>query len=289
MILGRLGRMAYINTLPVDWGLVSSPLGQLVNSRRGAPTTLNRLLAEGLLDVSPVSSVAAAENADEWLVLDNLCIGCSGEVGSVILQSAVPVQELHGLDVGVTEASATAARLLRVLLDQYWQVEVEFVPQDYPAAARLLIGDLALKTAQQESAGYIYDLGQVWKEYTGLDFVFGLWCVRKDFVAEYPRETLILYHLLRTSHALGQMESQKVVAAAEHITSLPEATLETYFTKLIYELDGDLWAGLQHFLGLLGFKRDRLQTYGESKQWIAGLGGGRRRAENPARLRTTCG
>lgn len=289
MILGRLGRMAYINTLPVDWGLVVSPLGQLVSSRRGAPTALNRLLADGLLDVSPVSSVAAAERSDEWLVLDHLCIGCSGEVGSVILQSAVPVEELHGLEVAVTEASATAARLLKVLLDEYWRVDVRFVPHDHPCAARLLIGDSALKIAQLESAGFIYDLGQVWKEYTGLDFVFGLWCVRREFAREYPRETLILYHVLRTSYALGQMESQKVVSAAAHLTSLPEATLETYFTKLIYALDGDLWAGLQHFLGLLGYKRDRLRTFGDSKQWIAGVGTGKRAASNDARVYTTCG
>lgn len=286
MILGRLGRMAYINTLPVDWGLVSSPLGQLVNCRRGAPTTLNRLLAEGLLDVSPVSSVAAAERAEEWLVLDNLCIGCSSEVGSVILQSAVPVEELNGLEIGVTEASATAAKLLKILLDQYWRVEVRFVPQDHPAAARLLIGDAALKTAQLESAGFIYDLGQAWKDYTGMDFVFGLWCVRKEFAREYPRDAFILYHILRTSYALGQMESQKVVTAASHATCLPEETLETYFAKLVYDLDGDLWAGLQHFLGLLGYKRDRLQTFGESRQWIPRLGVGKRLFENRARLST---
>lgn len=271
MIVGRLGRMAYINTLPVDWGLATSPLGRLISCRRGAPTALNRLLAESLLDVSPVSSVAAAEHAEEWLVLDHLCIGCSGEVGSVILQSAVSVDELEGLEVGITEDSATAARLLKVLLEQYWRVDVRFVPQDHPAAARLLIGDAALRTAQSESAGFIYDLGQVWKEFTGMDFVFGLWCVRREFAWEYPRDTMILYHLLRTSYALGQYENQKVVAEAARITSLSESTLAAYFRKLVYDLDDELWAGLQHFLGLLGYKRDRLRTFGESKRWIPGI------------------
>lgn len=263
--------MAYINTLPVDWGLVTSPLGRLVSRRSGAPTTLNRLLAEGLLDVSPVSSVAAAEHAEEWLVLDHLCIGCSGEVGSVILQSAVSVDELHGLEIAVTEDSATAAKLLKVLLDRYWHVDVKFVAQDHPAAARLLIGNAALRTAQSESTGFIYDLGRVWKEYTGMDFVFGLWCVRRDFAAEYPRDTMVLYHLLRTSYALGQWESQKVVAEAARITSLSESTVVEYFKKLIYDLDDDLWAGLRHFLGLLGYKRDRLRMFGESRRWVPGL------------------
>ena len=35
MILAKLGRMAYVNTLPVDWGLVKSPLGKLAHIVRG--------------------------------------------------------------------------------------------------------------------------------------------------------------------------------------------------------------------------------------------------------------
>ena len=130
MILGRLGRMAYINTLPVDWGLVHSPLGRQVKVYRGTPTTLNRLLAEGKLDVSAVSSVAAIEHAEEWVVLDHLCIGCRGEVGSVILHSDRPVEELNGRSIAVTAASATAARLLEILLARHWKVAVDLVEQD---------------------------------------------------------------------------------------------------------------------------------------------------------------
>ena len=107
MKLGRMGRMAYINTLPVDWGFVGSDLGRLVFIQRGAPTQLNRLLSESRLDVSPVASVAAAEHSDNWLVFDHLCIGCRGEVGSVILRSDCPVEELDGACVAVTSDSAT--------------------------------------------------------------------------------------------------------------------------------------------------------------------------------------
>ena len=182
MILGRLGRMAYINTLPVDWGLVHSPLGKSVKVYRGTPTTLNRLLAEGKLDVSAVSSVAAIEHAEEWVVLDHLCIGCRGEVGSVILHSDRPVEELNGRSIAVTAASATAARLLEVLLARHWKVDVDLVAQDRPAPARLLIGDTALRTAQCGTAGFIYDLGLAWRDFTGQNFVFGLWCIRREFV-----------------------------------------------------------------------------------------------------------
>ena len=262
MILGKLGRMAYVNTLPVDWGLVNGPLGQLVQIQRGTPTTLNRLMAEGRLDLSPVSSVAAAEHAHEWFVVDDLCIGCRGEVGSVILHSDRPVEELDGASIAVTNASATAARLLEVLLAKHWKVTAELLPQEKPVGPRLLIGDAALKTAQSSSPGFVYDLGQEWRNFTGGDFVFGLWCVRRAFAHEHPQETWALYHLLRTSYALGQVEAAGVVAQASHVTGLPATVVTDYFRKLVYELDDRLWAGLTEFLGLLGFGSNRLEKFG---------------------------
>jgi chorismate dehydratase len=262
MTIGRLGRMAYINTLPVDWGLLSTPLADLVNIYRGTPTTLNRLLAEARLDVSPVSSVAAAERADEWLVLDKLCIGCRGEVGSVILQSERPVEELHGSAIAVTAASATAARLLKLLLSLYWRITVEFVPQDRPAAARLLIGDAALKAAQSGDGRFVYDMGQMWKDFTGHDFVFGLWCVRRAYAQERPREALALYHLLQTSYSIGRNEAPAVVTEAARITELAETTIDKYFPKLAYDLDEPLWAGLERFLELIGYPPGRLGIFG---------------------------
>ncbi|MGO9567239.1 MAG: menaquinone biosynthetic enzyme MqnA/MqnD family protein [Desulfomonilaceae bacterium] len=265
MILGRLGRMAYINTLPVDWGLVHSPLGKSVKVYRGTPTTLNRLLAEGRLDVSAVSSVAAIEHAEEWVVLDHLCIGCRGEVGSVILHSDRPVEQLNGRSIAVTAASATAARLLEVLLARHWKVDADLVAQDRPAPARLLIGDTALRTAQSGTAGFIYDLGLSWREFTGQNFVFGLWCIRREFVQEYPGETRALYHLLQTSYAMGRAHREGVIAEASHIAGLDRPTLHAYFEKLVYDLDQGLWAGLNTFINLLGYGRDRLRTYGMPK------------------------
>ncbi len=238
------------------------PLGQLVQIRRGTPTTLNRLMAEGRLDLSPVSSVAAAEHAEEWLVVDDLCIGCRGEVGSVILHSDRPVEELDGASIAVTNASATAAKLLEVLLARHWRVTAELLPQETPVGPRLLIGDAALKTAQSSLPGFVYDLGQEWRNFTGGDFVFGLWCVRREFAREHPEETWALYHLLQTSYALGRVGTVGVIAEASQVTGLSIPVVTDYFRKLVYELDGRLWAGLTEFLRLLGYGSNRLEKFG---------------------------
>lgn len=268
----RLGRMAYINTLPVDWGLVNGGFGDLVTLRRGTPTTLNRLLAEGQLDASPVSSVAAAEHAADWLVFDHLCIGCRGDVGSVILQSDVPVEQLGGRSIAVTAESATAVRLLQILLSHHWKVEAKLVTENGRTVPRLLIGDPALKTAQSNPAGFVYDLGRAWRDYTGRGFVFGLWCVRRAFVEENPWETRMLYDLLRASRAQGLAENRKVMDEAANVTGLDAQKIESYFAKLVFDLDNELWSGLTHFLALLGHDPGSLRRFGEVGQWTGRLG-----------------
>jgi chorismate dehydratase len=270
MILGRLGRMAYVNTLPVDWGLVTSPLARLVTIQRGTPTILNRMMAEGQLDVSAVSSVAAARHADDWLVMDHLCIGCRGAVGSVILHSDRPVEELDGSTIAVTNASATAVKLLEVLLSGHWKVRAQLVPQAHPQGPRLLIGDAALKTAQSGASGFVYDLGQAWRDYTAGDFVFGLWCVRRDFAAQHPQETRALYHVLGASRELGRAQMDGVIAEAARVMGLPDVTIRDYFPKLAYDLDDRLWNGLADFLRLLGYRPNCLEKYGDQVHHTAG-------------------
>jgi len=254
--------MAYVNTLPVDWGLVSSPLGFLVNIRSGPPTTLNRLLAEGALDVSPVSSVAALERAHEWLVFDHLCIGCNGDVGSVILDSDRPVERLDCARIAVTSDSASAVKLLEVLLQRHWKIEARLVPQDHRCSARLLIGDAALKAGLSPDARFVYDLGRAWKEYTGHGFIFGLWCVRREFVLKHPEEARALYHLLATSYLIGRTNMPSVAATAAGVTGLPLSAIEHYYPKLVYEPDEALWSGFAKFQRLTGYADTRLATFG---------------------------
>lgn len=265
MKLGRLGRMAYINTLPVDWGLVRGNFGDLIRVRRGVPTELNRLLSEGQLDVSPVASVAAARHASEWLVLDHLCIGCRGEVGSVILQSECPVTELDGCSLAVSSESATAARLLAVLLQVHWRVKAHLVSDDRHAKARLLIGDAALKAALSSKDRYVYDLGSAWKDYSGTDFIFGLWCIRKTFAEQYPDKAHALYQVLKLSRCIGKVAQDQVIAQGARIAGLGEVHVKDYFRKLVYEPDDGLWTGLHRFLGLIGYDPGCLEFFGEPK------------------------
>jgi predicted solute-binding protein len=82
----------------------------------------------------------------------------------------------------------------------------------------------------------------------------------------------LLYDLLRASRGRGLEEKAKVVAEAARVTGLSESRIISYFNKLDYDLDAELWKGLSHFLHLSGYDPDMLQCFGGTEQWTERLG-----------------
>ena len=187
----RIGRISYINCFPVyqaiDRGIVTVD-AELVT---GTPSELNDLLAANALDVSVVSAVEYARNAKAYHLLPNLAISCDGPVQSVALFSRKPVTELDGATVILSASSKTSVHLLELLCLDHWGVAPRFVTaraegQDLDALAELpheavlVIGDAALLLSARGTYPLQYDLGKVWKDWTGLPFVFAVWAARRE-------------------------------------------------------------------------------------------------------------
>src|SRR5216117_833347 len=186
----RVGRIGYINCYPVygaiDRGLV--PLAaELVT---GTPSELNDLLAAGELDVSVVSAVEYARQARHYILLPDLAISCDGPVRSVALFSRRTVGQLDGRTVLLSASSRTSVALLELLCREVWHIRPKFAEaraeaQDLellaglPHDAVLVIGDAALKLAAAGTYQHRYDLGDEWKRWTTLAFVFAVWASRR--------------------------------------------------------------------------------------------------------------
>ena len=186
----RVGRIAYINCYPVygaiDRGIVPVD-AELVT---GTPSELNGLLAAAELDVSVVSTVEYARNASAYHLLPDLAISCDGPVRSVALFSHKPAEELDAATVLVSESSRTSVYLLELLCSDVWGVRPTLVeartePSDIdalemlPHDAVLVIGDGALLLSTRHAYEHHYDLGEQWKNWTGLPFVFAVWAARR--------------------------------------------------------------------------------------------------------------
>ena len=238
-----IGRISYINVSPVYHGIDHGDCPAWLSMVTEPPATLNTMLRDGEVVMSPVSSVAYARNADQWLLLPDLSIACDGKVLSVLFVSDTPMEELDGESVIVTEESATSVELLRILLREKGVRPViqpgrVHTPSDLPEGVRgaLVIGDAALLTDWQGQFPYVYDLGLEWKKMTGLPFVFAVWAIRKDFCAMAPAVVDRLVELFHGSRARGISDMPGIVADARAKTGLSAETLTRYFNHLVVSL-----------------------------------------------------
>ncbi len=259
----RLGRIPYINCYPVygaiDRGVV--PLAATLVD--GVPTALNERMARGELDLSVVSAVEYARDAQRYLLLPELAISCDGPVQSVMLFSRRPVHELDGARVLVSRSSMTSVALLELLFAQVWRVRPEYVPgdaevpdiarfADEPHDARLVIGDAALRLHEAATAEgpwpalypHRYDLGAEWKAWTGLPFVFAVWVAQRTA----PLHASMAAHAsLLASRDWGLAHLPELAAQAATASDVPAQRCLDYLSGLDYRLSYPHLAGLTEF------------------------------------------
>lgn len=220
------------------------------------PTRLNAMLTAGELDVAAISAAHYLAHRDELALLGDVCIAADGPVRSVLLASPVPPALLEGSLVAVTAQSASARALLETLLRERHGVRPRFkVVEDALAAARagtpaLVIGDDALTARGVCPPACVYDLGEAWRTWTGLPFVFAVWAVRRDVLAERPAEVAALAAAMAESRAWGDAHRDAVIDAAIARRPFHRGLYDDYFTRLSYVLDARAHSGLERFAAL---------------------------------------
>jgi chorismate dehydratase len=249
-----LGRIDYMNVAPVYYGIDNGLDMQGITLISSPPSTLNQMMMDGSLDISPVSTAAYARNADNWLILPDLAIACRQRVLSVLLVSRCNLEALTGRRILITDESASARDLCRLIFSLRG-VRPEFVvgkvsspsqlTNDIDAA--LVIGDSALSQPWERFFPNIYDLGTQWWQLTGLPFVFAVWAVRKNFAREYPERVDAALALLKTSRRLGNENMNHIAEKACIKLKIDVSTARLYYESLEYDLSNHEKKGLELF------------------------------------------
>jgi len=224
-----------------------------VELTKNTPDRLNDALVRGDLDIGPISLVEYLRHADELLVLPDLAVGSDGPVLSVNLISKVPLAELDGGLVALGSTSRTSVLLAQLLLEERHHTKPRYVtmPPDLTAMlleadAAVLIGDAALR-ARHAPDVQVHDLGEAWKEWTGLPMVFAVWAARRDFAEANPGAVKDVHDAFVRSLDLSLANVDEVAEAAARWESLDAATLVTYFTTLDFRLGERQLQGLREF------------------------------------------
>lgn len=257
----RLGRVDYINVLPVYLGLEHQ--GTRCDIVSGVPTGLNAQLDARRIDCAPVSAIEVARHAGSYAVLPGMSISSVGAVGSSMVISKVPPAQLDGRSVALTTHSAASLAFFRILCAKLWRVAPRTVDAEPDLDAMLqahdaavLIGNPALRAvdaAQKRGDLHVIDLGEAWYELTGLPAVFAVWALWRDWAAEQPDAVHILRQDLERGRAWGLNPDNRIalVQRAAADTGLPILDVDAYFHKQDYRLTPDHERSLRRYFALL--------------------------------------
>ncbi|MBF0557162.1 MAG: menaquinone biosynthesis protein [Nitrospirae bacterium] len=251
-----VGKIPYANVFPIFYVLENEFDCSQYVFVEGVPSSLNRMLREGELDISPSSSLEYLRNKGVYSIIGNHSISSKGEVGSILFFSRQRIEDLDGTVVFASSQSETSVALLKIILKKFYglsvAVEVVTKPDQQSGTAYLLIGDDALKQQavyhQSTIADYsfVYDLGEIWYRQTGLPFVFALWIVRNDISGKGGLVDRFTTDLGRAKEiALNKLPH--IAKYAPVNAFMTEEEILAYWKKLDYELSDEHRKGLALF------------------------------------------
>ena len=177
----KVSAVSYLNTMPFIYGLKHSNFIKSIDLQLNYPSLCAEKLLNNEVDIALVP-VAIIPQLKNYFLISDYCIGSFGCVDTVCLYSNVDIREVTKITLDYQ--SITSVALLKILLKEYWDLK-PLITKSNPgfennikgSNAELVIGDRAFKMNNQYK--YIYDLSEIWKEMTGLPFVFATWVSNK--------------------------------------------------------------------------------------------------------------
>lgn len=229
----------YLNTLPFLHGLRSSGFVNEMELIEVMPSLCARYFSEQKVDVSlvPVGALPASPGS----LFSPYGIACNGPVASVCLLSEVPLHQIKS--VLLDYQSRTSVLLIRILFEKHWKLFPSFqaAGEGFEDTIRgntagLVIGDRALRMSPLYP--HVIDLGQAWKAYTGLPFVFAVWMYNHRLGGDF---------IQRFNKAL-QFGLDHIDAVIHNNPSYDAPFLKHYFNRNIhYQLGPEYLEGMRLF------------------------------------------
>ena len=246
MVKYKVSAVSYLNTIPFIHGIKSSNIYDSIDLQLDFPSECARKLSENEVDIALVP-VAILKKNPEFKIVSDFCIGSNGKVDTVCLYSNVPLEEIEELLLDYQ--SRTSVELLRILCREYWKISPKFQNSEKgfenkieERTAALIIGDRAF-TANKKYK-YVYDLPEIWKEMTGLPFVFACWISNKNIDKHFLSE-------FNSALKFGLSEIDKAVEIEKHNYPHCNNPNDYLNNKISYILDEEKRKGMEVFLSMI--------------------------------------
>ena len=246
MVKYKVAAVSYFNTIPFIHGIKYSNIYDSIDLQLDFPSECARKLSENDVDIALVP-IAILKKNPEFKIVSDFCIGSNGKVDTVCLYSDNSLELIE--EIYLDYQSQTSVELLRILCREYWKIspklqnsEKGFENQIEDRTAALIIGDRAF-TANKKYK-YVYDLAEIWKEMTGLPFVFACWIsnknIDKNFLSEFNSALKFGLSEIDTSIEIEKYNYPHCNNPNDYLNN-----------KISYILDKDKRKGMEVFLSMI--------------------------------------
>jgi cyclic dehypoxanthinyl futalosine synthase len=250
----RIAAVSFLNARPITYGLergAIAPTGAVpafddrFELSFDLPSRCADRLAAGDADLGLIPTGAYAASAEDLRIVPGIAIAGFGPVRTVLLVGDVPWP--HMTDIVLDGASRSSAMLVRLLChERGLKPRFRERPHDEVLDAvsgttgALVIGDAGFEASARFA--HVQDLGEAWRETTGLPFVYAVWAGRPDAV-DGPAIAA-----LKASLDEGLAARPLIARAWSEAHGGDPANYESYLTKSIrYRLGAEELSGLSAF------------------------------------------
>ena len=243
----RVAASSYLNSAPLIWSFLHGVHAGSVDFFEAVPARCAQMLAHSEVEVALVPVIEYQRIAGGLLVPD-VCVGSRKEVLSVVLVSKNKLEDIRS--VALDESSRTSATLVKVIFREFLGREPEWTTRAPNLAAMLekndaalIIGDPGMTFPRQGLN--VWDMAALWKEHTGLGFVFAMWMVRDDAI-EHARS--VDFSGARDE---GVARIEEIVRSYQDKIPMRVEELRNYLTEnIVFNVDESMERGLRLYFEL---------------------------------------
>lgn len=247
----RVSASSYLNSVPLIWSFLrGTRRGEIELFTDTAPARCAEMLARGEVEAALVP-VIEYQRIPELVVVPDVCVGSRQRVRSVVLVMREELDDLRSVRrVALDISSRTSAALVKIIFREFFNREPEWTERSPDVwamlaenDAALIIGDPGMRLSREHVV--VYDLAELWREHTGLGFVFAMWMAREAALDDVRR----IDFAGARDEALQHIS--EIASSYRGAISLTVEEIESYLLENIsYKLDENLRAGLDLFYRL---------------------------------------
>lgn len=266
----RIGKIKFTNVWPLFYffPLHRPEFRGTVQFEEQVPTQLNRAIAEGTIDMGPISSFAYGANYRDYLLYPDMSVSAHGRVRSILLFHREPLERVAHGSIALPTTSATSVNLLKIILEKFYGGSPAYTfaapslgDMMEGRDAALLIGDDAIRASWQSHGYYVTDLGEEWLRQTGKWMSFAVWAIRKQTAERYPELVKRVFAGFLESKSKSLADPSGMIGEAAASIGGTENYWQTYFGGLCYDFGPKQWEGLQLYYDYaweMGFLPERV-------------------------------